>query len=38
MNGVGWVDNVLICMEELYIWVRGYDVSFGWVLECGHTF
>jgi hypothetical protein len=29
VNIVGWVDNVLICLYELCIWVRGYDVSFG---------
>ena len=33
MNGGGWVNNVLICLQEFCVWMHGYNVSFRWVLE-----
>ena len=32
MNSVGGVDNIVIYLSELCVWVYGEDMSFGWVL------
>lgn len=32
MDGVRGVDNVMVCLCELCVWVGGHYVSFRWVL------